>query len=439
MFIEDIMNSIWEPLSISYWEECKRAEVMKDEELVKAITNKITSQDSFVYKNEWLHMTSLTTSGCPHKVNNGKFCGCSMCNYFSEDMETLAMMSVIKKRNPALYGKTLRFCFENCRGKNSIPNVFEYVNGHDSLSTEEFPEEAFNELFCKENLFTTKPYKLIFEARASSISIDRLKVFKDKCARNVEIAFGVEVYDQWIRNHWLNKNITNSEIIKAVKMIKECKCQSRANLLMGMPGLTEEQSMKLLMDSIAWLKNLGVDYITLSPLVCKEKTLQSIIFEKLKDNSKIIESKIIGAIEDGSPSIFFIFEAIYKIMGDGDLINKVVFAPVNFMQYFVNKGSYYQTKEEKDICSLITNALNEFDIKRDVNLLLKAKEAISKENSYINYLRNKKQQAGEEKMLDTLCLTGEEIARVLWKDSWEGRAKIFRNEAKEYFTGCWKS
>ncbi|WP_432409051.1 hypothetical protein [Wukongibacter sp. M2B1] len=432
MFIEDVISRIWEPLSIKYEKQLEKAKTFDDDQLVTAITEKLIEQDSHVFKNDWLNMTSLNTSGCPHKVNDGRFCGCSMCNYFSGDMELLAMMSVVKQRNPLLYGKTLRFCFENSRGKSAIPNVFEYVNGHDSLSTEEFPQEAFHELFCKENLFSTKPYRLIFEARASSVSKERLMVYKEKCARNVEIAFGVEVYDEWIRNHWLNKNIYNHEIVEAVKIIKECKCQSRANILIGVPGLTEEQSMKLLMDSINWLKDLGVDYITLSPLVSKERTIQGYIFDRLKDSPIISKAHIIGGFEDGTPSIFFVFDAIYRIMSDSELIDKMVFAPVNFMQYFVDKARLYQSTEQKKLCRMITNALTEFDIKRDFKILEEVKETISNDTSYLNYLRDKKQENGEDKLLCTLGMVGEEIAKTLWPYTWESKACNLQEEIKCY-------
>lgn len=432
MFIEDVVSKVWEPVSKKYIEEYEKAKALDDGQLYAGIKEKLSTHTSCVYKNEWLNMTSLNTSGCPHKVNKGKFGGCSMCNYFSEDVEYMAMISLVKDRNPSLYAEILRICFEYSRGKGAIPNVFEYVNGYDSLSTEEFPQEAFDELFAKASLFSTKPYRLIFEARAPSISKERLKVFKEKSARNVEIAFGVEVYDEWIRNHWLNKNISNQEIVAAIQTIKECRCYSRANLLIGMPGLTEEQSMELLLDSVSWLKGLEVDFITLSPLVCREMTLQSLIYSNLRHNAAFKDTGIIGGSEDGTQSIFFVFDAIYAIMSDRDLINKVVFAPVNFMQYFSNKRNYFKYTEQEAICSTIINALNVFDTKRDFCILAETKKAISKDNNYLVYLERKKQQADRKKIMSTLHVVAEEVAKGLWCDSWETKVSKLLEEIKHY-------
>lgn len=60
--------------------------------------------------------------------------------------------------------------------------------------------------------------------------------------------FGIEVSDHWIFSQWLNKGTTNSHITRAIQYIHDAGFQAIEDLIIGIPGLTERQSIQLFKD-----------------------------------------------------------------------------------------------------------------------------------------------------------------------------------------------
>lgn len=433
MFITMVLEYIWRSVSDEYKSKMLEADQLSNEEIENSIIDKFNVHENGPI-SEWLNMTSLFTSGCPHKINKGNFSGCSMCNYFKEDLESLVLINLLKERDPVRYGNVIKYSFDLLRGKKKMPNLFEYVNGHDSLSPEELPDPVFQQIFLKEQLFSSKPYRLILETRANNVSAARIRECKKKSAKTIEIAFGVEVYDDWIRNHWLNKDIGNRDIINAIRTIKECGCISRGNLLIGIPGLNEKQSLLILKKSIDWLLDLQIDRITVSPLNNKENTLQNFIYNHFEQTDETKNRAVIGSMEDGNPSVFFLFDAIYMLMENQKLLDIIVFAPINFIKYFDMKLKYHKFKGLKDICSYISNAMIEFDKTRDSAILERVKEQLCNDALYQAYKKENERLPGLDGVYDTLRWTGKMLSKSIWGNEWKEKTEVLDEELNHWNT-----
>ena len=92
----------------------------------------------------------------------------------------------------------------------------------------------FYELFVANKLFVEQPFSYIFETRASSITSEKLNMLKKYLPPNSRaiIEFGVETSNEWIRNHWLNKNISNEQICNAIELVRSFGYKSSADVLL---------------------------------------------------------------------------------------------------------------------------------------------------------------------------------------------------------------
>lgn len=432
MFIRDVVTKIWDPVSKEYGRLYNEAMKLTEDELLKTILDKLKSIDNFILKSRELNMTRLLTTGCPHNHKDGKFSGCSMCDYMSFHLDMIAMVCALKDRSPERYAQAMRYSFDNVRGKSPKPGTVELITGHDCLNPEEIPEEAFDELFNKESLFARKPYKTIFETRINSITYDRLMKWKEKLGKKVTVEVGIEVWDEWVRNHWIHKNVTGSEIMEALDTVKKAECEISANILIGMPGLTEDISIQLFKETYFKMDELGVDYVLCSPLSRKEKTLQGYIYQNLRDNEKLKSVGLVNGEETAMPSIFTVMDAIYLVLEEKpESLPRMTLSPANFPVYFgIIQNNYQGNAAMEECAALIMEALKTFSIDKDFRKFADARQAIVKTDSYEKYntFKNKQNELGN--LRNVLTVLGKELAKDLWPGEWETRMEAFRDEIK---------
>ena len=241
------------------------------------------------------NLNLFPTSGCPHKfqkVHQQQTItgGCSMCNYHSEFLDSIAAMQVLREKDSAAYAKIMKQSFLKKRGRKPEPNLIELVSGYDMFSEKELPEEAAEALFKKtkgRGLFKTDPKGgYVLEARADSIVQNRKRLEKfRKIFGNVpvEIEIGVEVGDgkngiyDFLRNNWLNKNVSSEDIEEAISLCHQYDFKIQTNVLVGIPGLTEYHARQAAIATVGWLVNQKPDSILLLPLNQKKYTLQDTI------------------------------------------------------------------------------------------------------------------------------------------------------------------
>jgi len=431
MFIEEVVSKIWGKVSLDYQEEYNKALLLDTGSLYNAVIRGIETgaKNIGVFTSSDFSITSLATSGCPHCNRGNKFSGCSMCDYSSPYTENLAKMNALKTRDPELYAKAVRYSFDYVRGKTPEPSIFELVTGYDCLNSEEFPDEVFKELFEDNDLFSRKPYKYTFETRASSINPDKIKKWKDKLGKRVKVEFGVEVGNEWIRNHWINKNITNDHIIDAVKTISNEGWESNANVLIGIPGFTEKQAIAVFKQSVVWLESLGVNEIVCSPLSAKNRTLQGFIKENLNGNSRLVDCGIVCGDNTGMPWIFTVIEAIYSVVSENPgIAKKIMLSNVNFPLYF---DKVRQVNKHMSVNKAI-EAIEKFGEDRDPGNLFEARKELHKDKYYNEYLEFIEAQESAGNIAETILNVGSEVAKTLWPESWENKVRALKEELKSY-------
>jgi Predicted Fe-S oxidoreductase len=432
MFIEDVVTKIWEPVSEEYAKIYDEAAKHQPDELFNLIIDEVKKVNNVVFQSRGLNMTMLATSGCPHNNRNGKFSGCSMCDYNSNYVEQLAMMSALKHKDPQLYARAIRFSFDDKRGKTPTPGVVELISSHDCLNPEEMPDEVFDEVLGKDDLFRRKPYKTIFETRVSSITYDKLAKWKEKLGKKVAVEFGIEVHNEWVRNHWINKNISDDQIISAINIIKETGCESSANILIGIPGFTEEHSIQYFKDSFLKLHDMGTDYILCSPLSRKKRTLQGFLYENFRNNTVLEDRGLVCGEHTGMPSIFTTLESICEVMAERpEAVNSITLSPSNFPIYFENIKVLNQSDVEMAKCTdFVIQTLIKFGGDKNINALMEARNSLKNNACYQSYLRFKEKQKAAGSLPEAIYTLGVEIAKALWPEEWDAKEKILKGELK---------
>ena len=216
-FISEFVEKIWEDKSKEYYSSFNDAMDISEHDLYESLCNEKTS----LIKYEKSNMNIYPTCGCNHRISDGKkLSGCSMCDYHSNDIEVSAKFSALRKKNAELYSKAIRKSIEKAREKAEPMPIEEWMGADNCCCNEECPEVLYQEIFNADGPLKKRPFRYIFEARASSITYNKLMTIKKYTGKaKVKIDLGTEVGNEWIRNYWLNKNITNKEIENAINII----------------------------------------------------------------------------------------------------------------------------------------------------------------------------------------------------------------------------
>ncbi len=430
MLIDEIMQEIWKPVAIEYKGYYDNAMKMQAEEIFQKM--KHIEMTTIEYPDPYPNLNLLATSGCYHTMKDGKFSGCSMCNHNVSDLtEYYAYINALRSKDVELYAKLVRISFENKRGVINETSTTEIVTGCDSLNEVEFPEQVYRELFGDNGVFQKRPFRYSFEVRADSVTKDNLDMayrYIKKGRTYYEI--GVEVEDDWIRNHWLNKGVTNQQIENAIGLIHEKGGKVNANVLIGIPGLTEQQSIDLFVKTVRWLVHLNVDRITFFPLNRKKYTLNGFLYEKMSDNRKLKHMGIVQEEHTGIPWLFTIVKALAAIFEEiPELHNKFGIA-----QYTIFDGSDilpYNFDRRCECNDKLFHIIDRLIKKTDIKELLETRKVMQKDPCYREYEKLLKQQ-GEVEIKDTIKTQFAEIAKELWPDLWKSKVNEFEYELDQF-------
>lgn len=263
----------------------------------------------FKYKD--LTLSNLATGGCSYHINNGEFNGCSMCNLHSDSLEQTAMLNNIRVRSPQLYTDLVIRSFINARGKIYNRPIHEFIFGYSLLDPKEVPDEALETILTDKNIYNRKAFVYEFETSAKTITAERLTKIRNLLGnRKIIIRIGVECKDEFIRNHWLNKSVYDRDIEDAVRICHDHNIQIVGNVLFGIPGMTEQNNIKLFLDTLTWMAALSFDGYSCSVLDRKNNTLQHFIYQNMNQNVRLNEYGISYGEHTGLPWLFSFFDAI---------------------------------------------------------------------------------------------------------------------------------
>lgn len=438
MVIEKIMKTIWSDITDSFAEQLKRCSAKSPEVLYDEARYLVKQLDRGI-SNDTFHENIVATSGCSHRNHNGVFAGCSMCNWESADINLHVVLYLLRKKDPILYAKIIRKSFENERGSNVKPAIIEEIATHNVMDSFDFPEEVFNELFDQKPIYAKRPVYGLIAARAADVELNKLLQWKHQFRQTLIVGIGVEVGHEFLRNHWVNKNSTNAEIEKAIKLISEANCLATADILLGVPGLSPAHSIDELIYTCKWLNTTSVDTILVSPLTRKERTLQHLIYEKLQQNSELIQRGIVDGEFTSVPSLIMVFETLHRTFKEiPEIEAKMKLSPQNGTQYLSYLDKYFDTHSKTQMDEYLYNEFKNMIhynmtssgiSKEKVELIIKR---LKSEKGYQEFLDNLKMQQ-KYSVQDNLMIVNREIVCLLWKSNWECYDSEFHKEINE----CW--
>ncbi|SET14128.1 radical SAM protein [[Clostridium] polysaccharolyticum] len=416
MFIDQIITEIWKPVTKQYKEAYEAAKKLSAEELYE---RHIASEMKY-FPYIGVNMNYIDTCGCPYRMAGGQLSGCSMCDYQSELAKRQGSLLALREMSPALYAKAVKQGFINSRGENAKSNVIENVSGYDSLDHSEVPEELCEELF-REDIFEDAPFIYNVEARASTVTEERLKSFKKSVAnrKRVSIDFGVEVSDEWIRNEWLNKSVTNAQIQDAVELLHKNKFKAVGNVLFGVPGLTEEQMIEVFVNSVLWMDSIGIDKIVIHVLNRKQYTLQGYIYQKLRNDEELLEKGLVQGEHTGLPWVFSVIRGLEKLYRKkSDIFKKAVVTRVDVNFNSISNKICYNEAEGEESNKYI-DYINGLALNNKYDTLKEMVETIKQDTAYKAYeaLLEKQKKCGS--FADTFKLMGKKLAQCVGGDNWE--------------------
>lgn len=410
-FIQEVIQSIWNENSNVYKKYVKEYSETDKEDLFRELSRQKMSQIYY----PGLVMNSLASCGCRYRFqDNGSIIGCSMCDYQSEFTKYQAAMATLRLKDKRLYAAVVKKSFENVRGIKPDPEPYEVITGYNFFDEMEFPDEVLQALFEDGNLFSKRPYRYIFEGRAADVTEKRLQMLKlllpDRS--RVSIEFGVEARDEWVRNHWINKGVTDQHIEQAIEMIHAVGFQASADMIIGIPGLTEQQSIDQFVQAIIWLDSLGVDEIVCLPLNRKTHTLQGYIYKNLHDNSELADVGLAQGEHTGSIWLYTVLNAINQVHTENpEVIRKLNLAQLSSDNNVIDNTMAYNAQADCSCNGEIWEALVVFNQNKKIQIIQDALEKSKSHECFREYqnLLNKQRQAGTLKQ--TVMVLGRELAK----------------------------
>ena len=437
MFMENVIACIWKPVADEFCSSYQKAAALPSEKLFKNLTDEMKQINFAELRDEWFVMTNLPVTGCMHCIKNGRFAGCSFCDYYSHTAEPLARVTALKDKSPDLYAKLISLSFKMTRGNHCEPAIVEYVSGHDTLSPEIMTKEVYDEIDKMGEMFKSKALYTFFETRASNITVERIEKWKkhigDKVSKRIVVEFGVETGNEWIRNHWLNKNITDADIKAAIKQTHEVGLYTAASIIIGLPGLNDAQSARIFIKSFLKLYDMGTDFIICVPLVRKGRTLQDYLYDALKDNEKLIKTGAVKGEHTGMPWIVTVLESICEILKERPgAERKMILGPVYFRPYLKKMSLMKREKPEEKMTLQIIEGLEHYGKWKKPEELFRLQEEMRQNEIYQKYLELLKYQAKSYSLEGVMKMTVKELAKELWSDSWKEQEKAFIEELNEF-------
>ncbi|MCL2591838.1 MAG: hypothetical protein FWD82_00610 [Defluviitaleaceae bacterium] len=347
--INQVMTWIWKPISQIYDDAYEEARNLKAIE----IYNGLAEVEAGFYKYPSVNLNILPSSGCSHRIKNNIMSGCSMCNYQSDFAKSEGYMKALREKDANLYTDVIIRAFKKARTDNLIPNKKEMLSTYDGFDSFEMPNELIDKLWDVNSFFKEQPFGVVVQVRAESVTEEKLDKLINTLPKRTRITveFGVECSNEFVRNNWLNKNTFNRQIEEAIRLVRKKGLTVQCNMLIGMPGLTEEVSKKLAVETIFYLDDLKVDKIVVLPLNRKKYTLQWFIYEHLKDNKNLKELGIAQEEHTGIPWLYTVYETIYQVyLSRPYLMPKLLISQMSESNNMIDNDICYN-KDSKCICN----------------------------------------------------------------------------------------
>lgn len=211
-------------------------------------------------------------------------------------------------------------------------------------------------------------------------------------------------------------------------MIKEFGYRVIGDILIGIPGLTEEQSIEVFSDTIEWAHKIGVDICVCVPLNRKERTIQGLLYRNLKYDETLFDCGLVQGEHTGLPWIFTVLRAIEKVADNSKIRDKIYFAQLEEDNNTITNQVCYNFRHDCKCRQWGKKILNQFQAQRDSLIIKDAVESMQNDPCYDEYLQLLKKQEKAGTIKDTLTFLGKKIASSVYKADAQSYFNAFQNE-----------
>jgi radical SAM enzyme (TIGR01210 family) len=268
-----------------------------------------------------------------------------MCGYIQDaNIEDVSQENIIKQFDYAFNSK-----------------IEEIIGDKDNFSLKIFNSGSFfddNEISEEVRLHIyerieeiDKIKEIVVESRLEYINYDKLRELKENLKKKyIEIAIGVETVNDYIRNHYINKNMLFNDFKTVLNMCKENDIGVKVYLLLKPPFLNEQGAIDDCINSITNLIKLGINTISINPVNIQKGTLVESLY--LQNRYR--------------PPWYYSLFKVLKNSLDKDKLNhtRILSDPSGAS---TKRGIHNCLKRECEKSSL--NKLREFVLSQDVNVL----------------------------------------------------------------------
>ncbi len=122
--------------------------------------------------------------------------------------------------------------------------------------------------------------KFSFETRVETITEKNIKELKKHInSKLLAVEFGLETSNDWIRKNCLNKGSNLADYLIAIKTLKSYEIETLVNISLGIPFLSENESIIDTIESINWAHESGADSVIVFPIHVKPGTLVNVLYQ----------------------------------------------------------------------------------------------------------------------------------------------------------------
>lgn len=208
----------------------------------------------------------LRTRGCSHALGDSG--GCSMCGYVQDSyIQDIPQESILNQFNVALESKMEEISTSSDNYVLKIFNSGSFLD--DTEITPSTRQQIYEKIQSIDNIT-----ELIVESRPEYVNETSLKQIKEVVSsKYVEIGIGLESASDHVRNAYINKGFSASDFQNALEQCHAFDIGVKAYLLFKPLFMTEIAAIDDCVESISYLKNLGVDSISINPMNIQRFTL----------------------------------------------------------------------------------------------------------------------------------------------------------------------
>ena len=232
---------------------------------------------------------TLRAPGCEWVKQNG---GCVMCGHYA---------GTLHDTHPTVEESVQQFRKEISKYPMNEIQILSLYNSGSVLNTNELHSEALKQiLFEIKRIPSIK--KIVFESRAEYINNDTIQELKDILGNTItiSIAIGLETSDDLKRELCINKGSSLNEITDTVTSLQGI-AEVQLYILLGLPFLTESESIEDAVQSIRYAHDIGADEIHIEPITIQQHSLIPLL----------VDSQLFRL-----PSLYSVYEVLQRVLPD---------------------------------------------------------------------------------------------------------------------------